>query len=69
MQHPNATVGAGGTGLGVLVVWFLGNVWPHAEISAEAGVAITGAVITAVLFVGRHGLAGIARMIWKGNGA
>ena len=67
MNHPNATVGASGTGLGVLVVWFLGNVWPHAAISAEAGVAVTGAVVTVALFIGRRGLRGIGRMIWRGS--
>lgn len=69
MQHPNATVGAGGTGLGVLVVWFLGNVWPHVSFSAEDGALLAGAIATVGLFIGRRGLRGIGRMIWHGSGS
>ncbi len=67
MPHPNATVGAGGTGLGLFVVWFLGNVWPHVAFSAEDGAVIAGGIGTVALFVGRRGVAGIVKMIWKGG--
>jgi hypothetical protein len=57
--------GSGGN-VSVGVVWFLGNVWPKASLSAEAGAAISGGVATALLFVGRHGLAGIKDALLHG---
>ena len=34
-QHPNATVAGGTTGVGLLVIWILGNL--GVQLSAEAG--------------------------------
>lgn len=63
--HPNTTVSVGGSGVGVLIVWLAGHF--GVSLSAEEGVVIAGAVTTAALFVGRKGLRGIARMIWRGD--
>jgi hypothetical protein len=67
-DNPNAAV-AGGSGLlSIGVVWFIGNVWPHASVSAEMGAAIAGAVSAVALFVGREGLRGICRTLMNGTG-
>lgn len=66
--HPNATVAGGGAGLGVVVVWLLGNVF-HVEVSAETGAAVAGGVAAFALLVGRHGIKGLAGLIWHGDGA
>lgn len=65
-NNPNATVAAGGSGLSVLVVWLAGNVF-HWTLSAEDGAIVAGAVASAVLFVGRNGLAGIWNRLMHGN--
>lgn len=65
--HPNATVAASGTGLGVAIVWLAGNIF-HVDLSAEAGAAIAGAAGTVGLLVGRHGIKGLWRIIVNGTG-
>lgn len=67
-DNPNAAVAGGGGLASVGVVWFLGNVYPHVEISAELGAAIAGGVSAVLLFVGREGLRGIVRVILNGTG-
>jgi hypothetical protein len=64
--NPNAIVAGGGTGLGVALVWFLGNVWPHVSLSAEAGAGIAGGIGTVVLFFGRNGLVGVKNALLHG---
>lgn len=66
-NHPNATMAGGSTGVGVLVVYLLGNVF-HVSISAELGAAISGTTATALLFIGRNGLLGLWKSIWHGKG-
>lgn len=68
LKHPNATVAGTGSGAGVAVVWILGNIF-HIDISAETGAAIAGGVATVALLIGRHGVRGIVRLIWRGAGA
>ena len=69
MANPNAAA-SGGTGLvAVGIVWFLGNVWPHAAISAELAAGIATAASTVVLFFGRNGLAGVWAKIKHGSGS
>jgi hypothetical protein len=68
-DNPNAAV-AGGTGLfSVAVVWFVGNVWPHASVSAELGAGIATAISAVALYVGREGVRGIVRVIVNGTKA
>lgn len=65
-RHPNAAAAGGSTGAAVLVVWLAGHL--GVDISNEAAVAIAGAATTAVLFVGRVGVAGTVRRLVHGDG-
>ena len=65
MNHPNAAVAGGGTGLSVFVVWLLGHF--HVALSAEDGAIVAGAVATVVLFVGKNGLVGLWNLLKHGN--
>lgn len=65
MNHPNAAVAGGGTGLAVFVVWLAGHL--HVALSAEDGAVIAGGLATIVLFIGRNGVKGLWRRIWDGQ--
>jgi len=65
VNHPNAAVAGGGTGLAVFVVWLAGYL--HLSLSAEDGAAIAGGLATVVLFVGREGIKGAWKRIWGGQ--
>jgi hypothetical protein len=65
----NANAVAGGTsgiGGGALVVWLLdlGGV----AVSGYLGALIAGAVATAFLWLGKNGIRGLLRTIWRGSG-
>lgn len=67
--NPNAKV-AGGVGLsGILLVAVLG--YFNVDLTAEAGATIAAGMTTSALFIGRNGIVGVFRMIWRGgaNGA
>lgn len=64
--HPNAVVGGtAGIGGGTLVVWLLGLA--GVEMTPEVGALIAGAASTVALLIGRKGVRGIARAIWRGS--
>lgn len=65
-RHPNAAAAGGSTGAAVVLVWLVGCL--GVDISNEAAVAVAGAVTTAVLFVGRVGIAGTVRRLLHGAG-
>jgi hypothetical protein len=65
-NNPNATISATSGALAVLIVWLAGNVF-HASISAEEGAALATVLSAVVLFVGRHGVRGIARIVMDGT--
>ena len=67
VKHPNAAVAGGTSSVGVALVWFLGNVWPKAPISAELGATIAGVASTVLLFVGRNGIVGVWEAIKHGG--
>lgn len=65
-RNQNAAVGGGtGIGGGLIVVTALG--WAGVDLSAEAGVVIAGAIAAAALYVGRKGIRGVFRTVWRGN--
>lgn len=67
-ENPNAAAAAGsGVGGGVVVVWLLGLA--GVTVSAVTGAAIAGACATVFLFIGRRGIRGVARMVWRGSDA
>lgn len=65
MSNPNTNAGALAGALGVLVTWLLGHY--HVDLSAEDGAAISTGLAALVLYVGRDGIRGIFRTIWRGN--
>jgi hypothetical protein len=64
--HPNATVAGGLTGLSALVVAVAG--WFGAAITATQAVAISGGITTVGLLIGKRGIRGLARVVWRGQG-
>jgi hypothetical protein len=65
VPHPNSTAAAGTSGVGVAVVWLLGHF--GVQVSNELAVVIAGALTTAVLFVGRVGIAGTVQRLLHGS--
>lgn len=65
MQNPNTNAGALAGALGVLVTWLLGHY--HVDLTAEDGAAISTGLAALVLYVGRDGIRGIFRTMWRGR--
>lgn len=64
-ENPNAVVGGtAGIGGGTLVVWLLGVA--GVDMTPEVGALIAGALASAALVIGRKGVRGIARAVWRG---
>jgi hypothetical protein len=66
-RHPNATVAGTTGGTAALVVALL-----HAagvEVSVDVAVAVVAAVPPVALFIGRNGVRGVIRMLWRGRGS
>lgn len=63
--HPNATAAGATTVAAVLVVWGLGLL--GVDVSTEVGIAVAGGLTTAILFVGRRGIKGVASIVWRGG--
>jgi hypothetical protein len=67
-SNPNASVGAGGGILALFVTWLAGNLF-HWNVSAEDGALIATVISAVALFVGRNGIRGVARIVWRGGAA
>jgi len=66
-NNPNAaTAGVSGIGVGTLVVWLLGHF--GVTFTAEVGSVIAGAVAALTLWIGKNGLQGALRIVWRGQG-
>lgn len=65
-SHPNAVMGGGAGGIGLLVVWAL-NRYLGAALDAEEGALIATGAVTVILFVGREGVRGAVRRLWTGE--
>jgi len=66
-HHPNATTAGGLSGAGVFIVWLIGHL--GVSLGAEDATIITGAITSTGLLIGKRGICGLARLIWKGDGA
>ena len=67
MNHPNAVAAGAGLGpLAILLVWLAGR-YGLADVGAEEGAAAAWGITTVGLLVGRRGIRGIARIIWRGS--
>lgn len=66
-KNPNAaTAGVTGVGFGTLLVWLLGHF--GVQMDNEVAVVVATTVTTVVLFIGKRGLRGVIRKVWKGEG-
>lgn len=64
-NHPNAlAAGTSGT-FAVIVAWLMDQLGLTVDQAIAA--AIATAIIVTVLFVGRRGITGIARILWRGD--
>jgi hypothetical protein len=64
-SNPNTNAAGIGGALGVLVSWLLGHY--HVTLSAEDGAAISTGTAAFVLYVGRDGIRGVLRNLWRGR--
>lgn len=65
--NPNTNAGALAGAFGVLVTWLLGHY--HVDLSAEDGASISTGLAALILYIGRDGLRGIFRTMWRGKQA
>lgn len=65
MTHPNATVAGGGATAGILLVWILSLV--GVELPPAVAAVTAGLIPVALLFIGRNGLRGVLRLVWRGR--
>lgn len=65
MSHPNALTAGTAASIGVLAVWIAGHF--GIKLGAEEAAAIAGAASAVALFIGRNGLIGLARILWRGR--
>ena len=64
-NNPNASLAGGLTFVGVGVAWLTGHFgW---GLTGEEQVVLSGGITTGGLWIGRNGIRGIAKRIWKGN--
>lgn len=63
--HPNASTATGLGGVGVFVVWLLGHL--HVSLGAEDATVISVAITSLGLFIGRSGVKGLFKAIWRGG--
>lgn len=66
MNHPNAVAG-GSSGLGAALVVYLISLAGY-EIPGWVGAAAAAAAASVFLFVGRNGVRGVIRLVWRGSG-
>lgn len=67
MKNPNAVIGgSSGVGGGVVVVYALTLV--GIDVDPMVGAAIAGVISAVVLYVGREGVRGLFRLVWRGRG-
>jgi hypothetical protein len=64
MKHPNANVAAAMIGPAVVLIWLANLV--NLEIPNDVAVVVGGYVIVIALRIGRDGIRGAIRKIWKG---
>lgn len=65
-RNPNAAVGAvSAGGLGTIVALLFR--WAGVELEPEAASAIAGGLAGLALWIGREGIKGLARRVWRGS--
>lgn len=65
-ENPNAVVGGtSGAGGGAALIYLLGLL--GVTVSSYGAIIIGGAITTAALYIGRHGVRGLAGTLWRGN--
>ena len=64
-DHPQATAVAGSGLSGVFMVWVLGHF--GLDMGAEVGASVAAGFTFVLALIGRKGVKGIARTIWRGQ--
>ena len=65
-NNPNATLAGGTTGVAAAVTYLLSlTTW---NVPPTVAVLAAGGVTTLLLFIGRNGIRGLFKMIWRGQG-
>lgn len=67
-RYPNATLAGGAGAFGTCVVWTSTNV-ARLPMDAAVGAAFATVFSSAALVIGRRGLKGVLRAMWRGNSA
>jgi hypothetical protein len=65
VKHPNAVVAGSLSGAAALVAWLAEL--EHVAMPAPVAVLAGGILTTVVLAIGRDGVRGIARRLWRGD--
>lgn len=65
LKHPNAVASGSSSTAGVLLIYVLGLV--GLTLTPVVAAAAVGALGTLTLLIGREGMRGILRTIWKGS--
>lgn len=65
MKHPNAATAGTLTGPAIVIVWLAGLL--GIDMGAEVGAAVAGCMIATGLLIGRNGVKGLARILWRGH--
>lgn len=66
MKHPQTVVGGGMSAL-ALIAFYAARAAGY-ELPGDQAIILAGGLTTVALFVGRTGVRGVARIIWRGTG-
>lgn len=64
-KHPNASTATGLGGISVLTVFLAGHF--GVKLGAEEASVISGAVTSIGLVIGKRGIKGVIRVLWRGS--
>lgn len=64
-NHPNATLAAGAGGAAGTIIWAASAF--GVTVPGTVGAYLATFIATGALAIGRRGIRGIARIIWRGN--
>lgn len=64
-NHPNATLAAGAGGAAGTIIWIASSF--GVTVPGTVGAYLATIIAATALAVGRRGIRGIARVLWRGN--
>jgi hypothetical protein len=65
-RYPQGVATGGASAIAFVLIWILVHIlgWP---IDSEAASFFTGAIVTALAFIGRRGIKGLFTIAWRGD--